>query len=187
MDPILGSLVVGAGTFFVKQNTAYEQGKITEAEYKRQIEAANKLKAELMALRPSESWQDINPQLLGEVAKYSPEIAGFVQENAPELIKEAKSDREKQVQRETLQKYAAMSETGRDVISEAQREQALFEADARAKQRQARLMEGLKRQGMLGTGAGLAAQLQGEQDEAIAARQATLQGVQEAEIGRAHV
>ena len=37
---------------------------------------------------------------------------------------------------------------------------------------------------MLGTGAGLAAQLQGEQDEAIAARQATLQGVQEAEARR---
>ena len=77
-----------------------------------------------------------------------------------------------------------MSESGRDVISEAQREQALFESDARAKQRQRALMDALRRQGQLGSGAALQAQLSQEQAEAVNARQATLQGVQEAEMRR---
>ena len=184
VDPIIGALIVGAGTTLIQSLAAYKQGEISEAEYRRQVAAANELERQLKTLRPDETWKDIDPKLLGEVARYSPDIATFVQEKAPQLIQEAQSGREQQIQREALQKYAAMSETGRDVISEAQREQALFEADARAKQRQQRLLEGLRRQGQLGSGAALAAQLQTEQGERVAARQEALQGVQQAEMRR---
>lgn len=178
------SIAAGLASFGINLYTSFKKNEISEKEYKEGLEASKELERQLKALRPDDKWENINPQLLQAAAKYSPEIAGFVQENAPQLITEPGSATERRVQREALQKYAAMSETGRDVISEAQREQALFEADARAKSRQQRLMEGLKRQGQLGSGAALAAQLQTEQAEAQTARQEALQGVQQAEMRR---
>jgi len=185
MDPItIAAIVSGLASTAVNAYAAYKKGEISEAEYRRAQQAANELERQLKTLRPDENWENINPALLSETAKFSPDIAAFVQENAPELIQEAGSATEKRVQREALQKYAAMSESGRDVISEAQREQALFESDARAKQRQRALMEAMRRQGQLGSGAALQAQLSQEQAEAVNARQAALQGVQEAEMRR---
>lgn len=185
MDPItIAAIVSGLASTAVNAYAAYKKGEISEAEYRRAMQASQELESKLKSLRPNESWENINPELLSETAKFSPDIAAFVQENAPELIQEAGSATEKRVQREALQKYAAMSESGRDVISEAQREQALFESDARAKQRQRALMDALRRQGQLGSGAALQAQLSQEQAEAVNARQAALQGVQEAEMRR---
>jgi hypothetical protein len=184
MDPITLSIIGGLASWGVNAWAAMREGEISEQEYQKQLQAVNELERKLKTLRPDETWQNIDPVLMQAAAKYSPDIAAFVQENAPELITEAKSATEKRVQREALQKYSQMAETGRDVVAEAQREQALFEADARAKQRQQRLMEGLKRQGMLGSGAGLAAQLQTEQQERQAAREESIRGVQESEARR---
>jgi hypothetical protein len=181
---ILESLLIGGVSFAANAFAAYKKGEISEAEYKKAVAAANELESKLRTMRPDETWEDINPQLLSEAAKYSPEVAAFVQENAPQLIQEPESDTEKRVQRQALQTLAAQAETGRDVISEAQREQALFETDARAKARQAQLMEALRRQGALGSGAGLVAQLQGEQEAARGAREEALRGTQEAEMRR---
>jgi hypothetical protein len=183
-EPITTALIVGAGSAAINAFTAYREGRISEGEYRRQVEAANELERQLKTLRPDESWKDLDPKLLGEVARYSPDIATFVEESAPQLIREAESSAEKRSQQEALQKYAAMSESGRDVIAEGQREQALFEADARSKSRQQQLMEGLRRQGQLGSGAGLVAQLQGEQADRQLSREASLQGVQQAEMRR---
>lgn len=176
--------MLGLASFAANAYVAYKKGEISEEEYRQAMSSNDELERKLKSLRPDETWENIDPTLLQTAAKYSPDIAAFVQENAPELITEAKSATEKRVQREALQKYSQMAETGRDVVAEAQREQALFEADARAKQRQQRLMEGLKRQGMLGSGAGLAAQLQTEQQERQAAREESIRGVQEAEARR---
>lgn len=183
MDPVT-MLLLGGASFAINAWAAYKKREISEEQYKQAMTAAGELERKLKTLRPDETWEDINPQLLSAAAKYSPEIAAFVQEKAPELIKEAQSTTEKQVQRAALQKYSAMAESGRDVISQAQREQALFEADARSKQRQQALMDRMRQQGLLGSGAGLQAQLATEQATAQEARQAALQGVQEAEMRR---
>lgn len=182
MEPISASIAVG--TFLLGAKAAYDKKEISESEYRRAIAAANELEAQLKKLRPDETWENIDPKLLQKAAEYVPDIAAFVEENAPQLVTEASSAAEKRIQRQALQSYAAQAETGRDVIADAQREQALFESDARAKQRQQMLMQRLKQQGMLGTGAGLAAQLQTEQAERQAARQESLRGVQEAEMRR---
>lgn len=182
--PIAAMLIAGGVSFGINALAAYKKGEISKEQYRQAMAASQELERKLKSLRPDETWEDINPQLLSAAAKYSPEIAAFVQEKAPELIKEAQSTTEKQVQRAALQKYSAMAETGRDVISQAQREQALFEADARAKQRQQALMDRMRQQGLLGSGAGLQAQLATEQATAQEARQAALQGVQEAEMRR---
>jgi hypothetical protein len=181
---VLPALAVAGGTFLVNLKAAYDNNEISRQQYEEGLQALKEYERTMRNLRPDETWQDIKPELLQEMAKFSPEVAAFVQENAPELITEPQSQTERTVQREALQKYAAMAETGRDVISEAQREQALFEADARAKARREQLMGALRRQGQLGSGAGLVAQLQGEQEERQMARQAGLQGVQEAELRR---
>jgi len=177
----IGAGVLSMGATLI---AAYKKGEISEAEYKRAMAAADELERKLKTMRPDETWENIDPQLLSEAAKYSPDIAAFVQENAPQLIQEAESATEKRVQREALQKLAAQAETGRDVISEAQREEALFEVEANAKARRDRLMEALRRQGMLGSGEALVAQLQGEEDASRRARQESLRGVQEAEMRR---
>lgn len=183
MEPVT-MLLLGGASFAINAWAAYEKREISRKQYEQAMAAAQELERKLKTLRPDETWEDINPQLLSNAAKYSPEIAAFVQEKAPQLVKEPQSTTEKQVQRAALQKYSAMAESGRDVISEAQREQALFEADARAKQRQQALMGRLRQQGLLGSGAGLAAQLQAEQATAQEARQESLRGVQEAEMRR---
>ena len=178
------AIILGLGSTAINAYAAYKKGEISEAEYKRAVASANELERKLKTLRPDETWENINPQLLSEAAKYSPDIAAFVEENAPQLIQEAGSATEKRVQRQALQKLAAQAETGRDVISEAQQEQAQFETDARAKSRRNQLMESLRRQGALGSGAGLVAQLEGEQSDAQAAREQSLAAVQGAEQRR---
>lgn len=178
------AILLGVGSTAITAYAAYKKGEISEAEYKRAVASANELERKLKTLRPDETWENINPQLLSEAAKYSPDIAAFVEENAPQLIQEAGSATEKRVQRQALQKLAAQAETGRDVISEAQQEQAQFETDARAKSRRNQLMESLRRQGALGSGAGLVAQLEGEQSDAQAAREQSLAAVQGAEQRR---
>lgn len=178
------AIALGIGSLAINAWTAFQKKEISEDEYRRAISAANELEAQLKKLRPDDTWENIDPKLLQKAAEYVPNIAAFVEENAPQLVTEANSAAEKRIQRQALQSYAAQAETGRDVIADAQREQALFESDARAKQRQQMLMQRLKQQGMLGTGAGLAAQLQTEQAEQQAARQESLRGVQEAEMRR---
>lgn len=184
MEPLTTALLIGGVSMAANAFAAYQKGEISAEEYRQAVAAANELEQRLKTLRPDETWQDIKPELLQKAAEFVPDIANFVQENAPQLITEAGAAAEKRIQRQALQKYAAQAETGRDVISEAQREQALFEADARAKQRQQALMEKMRQQGMLGSGAALAAQMQTEQATAQEARQASLQGAQEAEMRR---
>ena len=123
------AILLGVGSTAINAYAAYKKGEISEAEYRRATAAADELERKLKTLRPDDTWESINPQLLTEAAKYSPDIAGFVEENAPQLIQEADSATEKRIQRQALQSYAAQAETGRDVISEAQQEQALFEKD----------------------------------------------------------
>ena len=123
--------MLGLASFATNAYFAYKKGEISEEEYRKAMASNDELERKLKSLRPDETWENIDPTLLQEAAKYSPDIAAFVQENAPELITEAKSATEKRVQREALQKYSQMAETGKDVVSEAQREQALYEADAR--------------------------------------------------------
>lgn len=179
-------LAIGYGVLTLAANAyaAYKKGEISKEEYNNAVRAANELENKLKTMRPDESWENIDPQLLQKAAEYVPDIAAFVEENAPQIITEAGSSAEKRIQRQALQKYAAQAETGRDVIAEAQREQALFEADARAKQRQQALMERMRQQGLLGSGAALAAQLQSEQATAQEARMESLRGTQEAELRR---
>jgi hypothetical protein len=184
MDPFTLALIMGAASTAINAYAAYQKGEISKQEYQQAVQAANELERKLKTLRPDETWENIDPQLLQKTAEYSPDIAAFVEENAPQLVTEAGSSAEKRIQRQALQKYASMAESGRDVISDAQREQALFEADARAKQRQQALMDRMRQQGLLGSGAGLAAQLQTEQATAQEARQESLRGVQEAEMRR---
>lgn len=184
MEPITMAIIAGVASASINAYAAYKKGEISEEEYRKAVQAANDLERELRALRPDETWENINPKLLSEAAKFSPEVSAFVEENAPQLIQEAGSATEKRVQREALQKLATQAETGRDVISEAQREQALYEAGARAKSRQEQLAEALRRKGQLGTGQARSLQFEAEQAEALAARQDALRGVQDAEMRR---
>lgn len=184
MEPITMGIIAGVASAGINAFAAWKKGEISEEEYRRAVQAANDLERELRALRPDETWENINPKLLSEAAKFSPEVSAFVEENAPQLIQEAESTTEKRVQREALQKLATQAETGRDVISEAQREQALYEAGARAKSRQQQLAEALRRKGQLGTGQARSLQFEAEQAEALTARQEALRGVQEAEMRR---
>lgn len=178
------ALLTGVLTAATNAYFAYQNGEISKEQYRQAVDAANALEKQLKSLRPDETWQNLDPQLLQKTAEFVPEIASFVEENAPQLIKEAGTEEQQRIQRQALRQYAAQAESGRDVISEAQREQALFEAGARSKQRQQLLQQRLKQQGLLGTGAALSAQLGIEQEEEQTARQSALQGVQEAEMRR---
>ena len=94
------------------------------------------------------------------------------------------SQPEKRMQREALNRYSNLSQTGTDVIADAQREEALFDAGAQDKARRNQIVQNMANRGLGGSGQDLLAQMQSSQDAAVNARSASLDAVKQAEMRR---
>lgn len=160
----------------------YKQGKISKQELDKRKALAEKLEQGLRA--PPGTAEPFTPEEYAQIQQYSPQIATFVQENRPTMVKEAGSQKEKRIQQEALDAIRARAQSGKDVIADAQREEALFEADARAKGRREEILRNMAARGLSGSGQDLLAQMQGSQDAAVGARQASLDAAKQAEARR---
>lgn len=160
----------------------YQRGEISREEFNKRKALAKRLEDGLRA--PSGQAKPFTPEEYADIQKYAPQIATFVQENRPSLIKEAVSQKEIRTQQEGLDALRSRASSGRDVIADAQREEALFEADARAKGRREQILRDMANRGLSGSGQDILAQLQGSQDAAVGARQASLDAVKQAEARR---
>lgn len=119
----------------------------------------------------------LSPEDLKSVGKYIPEVAPYIAQAAPELIKQSQDAlAARDVQRKALQKYMTMGETGDDAISAQASAMAAQQAGMDARSRSQAVLQDAQRRGQLGSGMQLAAQLQGNayasNQEAMARMQA---------------
>lgn len=177
-------VIIGAAavTAVAGAYSAYQQGKISKEQYKKTKQAFEDLKAKYEL--PDASVQDINLEEYNLLKQFSPEVASFVEEERPELITESGSGQEKRLQKNALDKYAGLAETGKDPIADAQREQAMFEADQRSRSERANIIRNMAQRGLVGGGTELLGSVAAEDDARANARAASLQGVQDSERRR---
>lgn len=177
--PVIAMMTV---TALASAYTAWKKGEISDEQYARDKQLGEEMQRKMQA--PPGTAEPITFEEYEYAQKYNPQIATFVEENKPELVKEAKSQYEIAKQRQGLNEFDRLSRTGTDVIADAQREEALFDADARAKSRQASILRDRANRGLGGSGDELLAQLDSSQDAQVGARQASLDAVKQAEARR---
>lgn len=175
----VGSLVVSAAA---AAYSAYQQGEISEQELNNTKEALKKYQDSLVA--PPGEAPKYTPEEFQQIQKFSPKIAQYVQEKAPETLSEAGSQAAISAQNQGLQDLRARVNSGRDVIAEAQQEEALFNADAQAKGRRENLIRSMANRGLSGSGQDILAQLDSSQNAQVNARQQSLDAAKQAEARR---
>ena len=163
---------------------AEKQGQISREEADRRRKELAQYEREVKALAPGEVAPQLSLQRYQQLKEYLPEIAQFYEQQAPELITEFGSSKEKAAQNKALSKYSQLADTGTDAISDAAQEKALYEADAAAKQRRAVLLRQMAESGLGGSGQGILAGIAGGQQDDLAQRQASLDAAAEAQKRR---
>lgn len=170
----IGKLVVGL-------NAAKEARRINDETYNRLMQTAQAYEAEMRGNLPPGTVSEVQLKTFQkEVSDYVPEIAKFIPEATPQRVAEAGTAGERQAQKQALQQYGRLAETGYDPIAAAQQEQALTASAAQASAaRQAALREAAQR-GMAGTGLDVLSGMGAAEQAAVGGRQAALQAQAEA-------
>lgn len=176
------ALAAVAVTALAGAYASYKKGEISREEYEKQKALVAGIQAKLEA--PPGTAQKFTPEEYTYAKKYTPEIATFVEEKQPTVVNEARSQREIGMQQDALGQYQNLARTGVDKVSDAQREEALFDADARDKSRRASIMRDQANRGLTGSGTDILMQQQSSQDAAVGARQASLDATRQAEARR---
>lgn len=165
MDPITGALVIGGaaslGSGLFQWLNSREAQKATEKERQRMQELLDKVQD------PQFDTRDINPEEIRVLQQYSPQIAAFVPEKSPELVKAMSEGAQKgrQAQTDSLAKFQELAQTGVDPILALQQARAQRQAQSQAQSAQRSIDELNQRRGVnLGSGVGLASQMQAIQN-----------------------
>lgn len=115
---------------------------------------------------PSMDMSSVTPEQYKLVGKYKPEIASYIEEQRPDLVKDTAGMKEgREAQLGALRKLKSIGDNQegdpelRQAIANAGRQSQM-----QAQSRQQSILQDLARRGMMGSGAGLAAQMQGGSD-----------------------
>lgn len=154
MDPITIAAVAGAGMQWMNSEQARQA---SAAERKRMADIVNAI--QLPTFDPS----SLTPQDYKMAQKYVPEMAQFIEEKAPETIKETGDMvAGRQSQRDALQRLSEISSnSGIDPQLAAMSNEAARKSQTEAQVRQQSILQDAARRGQLGSGAALAQQLAG--------------------------
>jgi hypothetical protein len=107
--------------------------------------------------------------------QYVPEVAKYTEETQPKVVREAQSQGEIGAQKQALRRMQELSVTGEDVAAKAQQQSALdASANAQASER-ANILREMARRGVGGSSTDALTLMQAGENEAQAARQASLQ------------
>lgn len=175
-------LAIAAVTALAGAYAAYKKGEISKEDYENRKRIAEEIQGKLKA--PPGTAVEFTPEEYAYAQQYVPQIAQHIQEKQPQIVTESGSQFEKRMQRDALAKYSNLANTGQDNVADAQREEALFEADSRDKSRRAMILRDMANRGLSGSGMDLLGQQQSSQDAAVGARQASLDAVKQAEVRR---
>lgn len=175
MDPITAAIAVGAGTQIV--------GGIMNWQNSESARKANaKERAKMQGLidkigMPDFDTSMITPEEYKVLQKFSPEIAPYVEEQAPGVLKAASegATQGREAQMAALDRLRNLSATGQDTQSKILQDQALSAAAAQSRGQQDAIQQSLQRRGMAGSGMGLVQALLAQQGSGSAAQQASQQ------------
>lgn len=106
--------------------------------------------------------------------KYTPKVAQYIQEKSPEMVTENTSQDVINKQKDALQQYQQLSQTGEDAIGKAQREQALNEASGIQQKNTSAILKQYQNQGVGQGGQAILAQQNAGQQADTARRQNSL-------------
>lgn len=178
------AIIAGAAavTMLSSAYAAYKTGKISKEQLGAAKTAAKKYEDSLEA--PPGTAPAFTPEEFAQIQKYAPEIPQYIQETQPQMITEAGSQTEIRAQKEGLSDLRSRVMSGKDVISDAQQEEALFNADAQAKGRREQLLQSLASRGLSGSGQDILAQVDSSQQAQQNARQQSLDAAKGAEQRR---
>lgn len=149
----------------------YINSRMTEIEVKKE---RDKVDGIIGAIKdPNFDYNKLSPQDYQLLQKYQPQVAAFVAEKAPTLVKadSAGALAGRAAQMQALEKYRQLGQTGEDSQSRIMRDQALQAAQSQNQGQQASIMDQFQRQGQGGSGNNLVAALLAQQG---AGRNATM-------------
>lgn len=125
---------------------------------------------------PSFSLAKIPAPVFEMIGKYEPQIAPYIAEQAPQIVKQTAAGKEgKQAQIDALRRLKSVSSSKTDPALQGMLDESGRQSQIQAQSRQQSLMQDMQRRGLAGSGMALAAQL-GAQEQAMG---------QSAEQGRA--
>jgi hypothetical protein len=106
----------------------------------------------------------LTPEDLKIVGKYTPELAPYIAEQNPELVRQSQQAMQgRDAQRKALERYMAMGDTGDDAISAQAAFNARQQAGMDTRGRQQALEQSFARRGQLGAGMQFAGEMQAGQ------------------------
>lgn len=177
MDPVTLGVVGGSliGSALLQYMNSENAADATEAE-------RSKMRALLDKVRePNFDMSTLTPEDYKVVGTYAPQVAPFVEANAPQAVNVDTEDANaaKGAQRSALQQMLAQAKNGQDPILEVQRAKSTRDAAANAQSARNTLDEQLQRRGVgPGAGLGYAGNLQAISDsyqtDALAGQQAAV-------------
>ena len=127
----------------------------------------------------------LNPEDLKLVGKYTPELAPYIAESNPELVKQSgEALKGREAQKNALKKYIEMGETGDDAISAQESAMAQRRAGADSRSRLDSLQQSFERRGQGGAGLQMGAQLAAAQGSSDMQAQAQMQAQADAQRRR---
>ena len=134
-----------------------------------------------LPLPPDFNMKKLTPEVFKVVAKYEPQAAQTIKEQAPELIKDSATGTEgRQAQIDALRKFKDISANeGNDPQMMAALQDAAQRSQIESQSRQGSILQDAARRGTMGAGTTLAAQLSGSEqamsDQAAASRMAAVE------------
>lgn len=177
MDPATALLAAQAASSMLQAYNS-EQGRQMDAKARAELkDMIDKIQD------PKFDVSTITPQQFKVIGKYSPQVAPYIAEKNPTLLKEtAVSQEGKNAQLSALRNLQNTATTGSDPMQQALMEGAARNTQAEAQSRQASLLQDAVRRGQSGTLATLASQMGGNEAamtrNAEANRQAAIQAYQ---------
>jgi hypothetical protein len=158
--------IVGAGAQWINS----EKGrKASAAERDKMMDLINQMQ------EPDFDTRMITPEQYKVAAKYVPEIASFIEEQNPELVKASSEGavRGREAQLAALDKLRNLGDTGEDTQSQIMRQQAIRDAQIANQGAQGRIQQNMNQRGVGGSGMELVSSLLAQQGAAQATQQSS--------------
>lgn len=157
----MGEAFAALGTALFQFINSEKGRAASDAERRRLIQLYEKINL------PDFDPRDITPEDYKVIGTYTPEIAPYVAEEAPQVLQESAITQEgMQAQRDALARLREAAATSEDPQFIGMVNRAVREAERGAQARQGSIMENFARRGQLGSGLEMAAQMQGGADAA---------------------
>lgn len=133
------------------------------------------------AAAPKFNMNALTPEMLQVVGTYNPQLSAFVEQQAPEILKQSEDmKRGRDAQNKALHEYLRVGEDGFDPVFQQTVQDAARKAQTEANSRQESIMDDFRQRGMANSGLNLAAQLQGSAQSMDRAAQTNAQAAADA-------